>query len=205
MAHIGIVYYSMYGSTFDLAREIAAGVADSGSEAQLRRVAELLPEEIIEAQGLQATIDRQSDVPEATVEELPQFDGLIIGSPTRFGNRIAQLSNFLDQTGPLWAAGSLVGKPVGFFTGASTMHGGHESTILTMSTFAYHQGMVIVPLGYATPEAGATTTGGGPYGASHFSPQAGKDGLSDDERAIARHYGGFFSDIATRLAGTSSA
>jgi NAD(P)H dehydrogenase (quinone) len=200
MARIGIVYYSMYGNTFELAQEIAAGVTEAGGRADLRRTAELLPQSVIEGQGLQPVIDRQSAVPEATVDELPEFDGIIFGGGTRFGNRIAQLSNFLDQTGPLWAQGLLVGKAAGFFTGASTMHGGHESTILTMSTFAYHQGMVIVPVGYAAPAVGTTTTGGSPYGPGHLSPQEGKDGLSEDERAIARYYGGFFHGIAAKLA-----
>lgn len=200
MARIGIVYYSMYGNTIDLANEIAAGITEAGGTAELRRVAELLPPSVIESQGLQPVIDRQSDIPEARVEELPEFDGIIFGSGTRFGNRIAQLSNFLDQTGPLWATGALVGKAAGFFTGASTMHGGHESTILTMSTFAYHHGMVIVPVGYATPGVGATQTGGGPYGPTHLSPQEGKEGLSEDERTIARYYGGFFDGIASKLA-----
>lgn len=201
MARIGIVYYSMYGNTFDLASEIAEGVQKVGGDAQLRRVAELLPAEVIEAQGLQPAIDRQSAVAEATPDELPQFDGILFGSGTRFGNRTAQLSNFLDQTGALWKNGSLVGKAAGFFTGAATMHGGHESTILTMSTYAYHQGMVIVPVGYAASAVGRTQTGGSPYGPTHLTPETGKQGLSDDEREIALYYGGFFHDIAARLAG----
>lgn len=200
MARIGIVYYSMYGTTFDMATHIAQGVREAGGRADLRRAPETLPQAVIDAQGLAAVHDRQKDVAEASVDELPAFDGIIFGSPTRFGNRIAQLSNLLDQAGALWAEGSLVGKPAGFFTGAATMHGGHESTILTMSTFAYHQGMVIVPVGYAAPAVGSTTTGGSPYGPGHLSPQEGKDGLSDDEIAIARHYGGFFHGIAAKLA-----
>jgi NAD(P)H dehydrogenase (quinone) len=199
MARIGLVYYSMYGNTFDLAREIAAGVTSAGGDAQLRRAPELLPQEIIDSQGLAAFAERQADVAFAQVEELPEFDGIAFGSGTRFGNRTAQLSNFLDQTGPLWAEGRLVGKAAGFFTGASTMHGGHESTILTMSTFAYHQGMVIVPLGYTAEAVAQTQTGGGPYGPTHLTPQTGKSGLSDHERELARHYGGFFHDIAARL------
>jgi NAD(P)H dehydrogenase (quinone) len=201
MARIGIVYYSMYGNTFDLASEIAEGVQKAGGDAQLRRVAELLPAEVIEAQGLKPVIDRQAAVAEATPDELPEFDGIIFGSGTRFGNRTAQLSNFLDQTGALWNNGSLVGKAAGFFTGAATMHGGHESTILTMSTYAYHQGMVIVPVGYAASAVGRTRTGGSPYGPTLLTPETGKQGLSDDEREIALYYGGFFHDIAARLAG----
>lgn len=200
MARIGVVYHTMYGSTFDLAREIADGVAAVGGTAELRRVAELLPRSVIDDQGLQPVIDRQASVAEASVAELPEFDGILMGSGTRFGNRTAQLSNFLDQTGPLWSSGGLVGKAAGFFTGASTMHGGHESTILTMATFAFHMGMVIVPLGYAIPEAGSTTTGGGPYGPTHLGMGAPDGGLSDEERVIARAYGGMFHDVAAKLA-----
>jgi len=111
------------------------------------------------------------------------------------------MSQFLDQTGPPWQSGALVGRPCGFFTGASTIHGGHESTILTMSTFAIYHGMVIVPLGYVADELQATRTGGGPHGPTHLSPTDGsKTGLSDDEIAIGVAYGRHFAKIATKLA-----
>ena len=99
-------------------------------------------------ESARAAAGAQSESEYADVDELATFDGLIIGSPTRFGNRAAQMSQFLDQTGPLWQSGAMVERPRGFFTGASTIHGGHESTIFTMSTFAMHHGMVIGPLGY---------------------------------------------------------
>jgi NAD(P)H dehydrogenase (quinone) len=201
MATIGIVYHSMYGSTYELAQRLAEGVGKDGGEAHLRRVPELLPQSVIDSQpGVQAAIEAQADVPEATVDELAGFDGILFGSGTRFGNMTSQLRNFLDQTGPLWAQGTLVGKPAGFFTGAATMHGGHESTILTMSTFAYHHGMVIVPVGYATSQVGSTTTGGSPYGPTHLSPSDGsKQGLSDDEIAIAMDYAAYFHQVAEKL------
>lgn len=175
------------------------GVHDAGGSAELRRAPELLPDAIIEQQGLQPVIDRQADVPTATVDELPSFDGLILGSGTRYGNMTGQLKNFIDQTGALWATGALHGKPAGFFTGASTMHGGHESTILTMSTFAFHMGMLIVPAGYAFAEVGSTSTGGSPYGPTVAAPQEGKDELSGDEIAIAVQYGTHFHGIADKL------
>lgn len=200
MADIGIVYYSMYGSTTDLARTLKEGVEKDGGTAHLRLVPELLPQAIIESQGV-ATVDELDDVTEATVDELPEFDGILFGSPTRFGNRAAQLSNFLDQTGPLWQEGKLHGKTAGFFTGASTMHGGHETTILTMSTYAMHLGMLIVPAGYALGEAiGETRTGGSPYGPTHWSPMSGKDGLSDDERRIAIDYARWFNQVTDKVA-----
>lgn len=202
MANIGIIYYSMSGNHFELAKTLASGIEEAGGKAQLRRVQEQIPQHIIEDMGLVDVQESQADVEEASVDELPEFDGLLIGSPTRYGSATGQIQNFLDQTGPLWAQGKLVGKPVGFFTGAATMHGGHESTILSMSTFAYHQGMVIVPLGYGlAPEVGTTQTGGGPYGPTVYAPQDGsKNGLSDDEKAIARAYSQHFHGIADKLA-----
>ncbi len=201
MARIGILYYSMYGQTYDLAQALAKGVADAGGEVGLRRAPETLPQEVVDAQGLQPIIDRQADAETASVDELPSFDGLLIGGPTRYGSTVAQLQNFLDQTGALWAEGKLVGKAAGFFTGAATIHGGHESTLLGMSTFAFHHGMVIVPAGYAIPESQSTRTGGGPYGPTHFAPQDGsKPGLSDEEIAFAGAYGRHFHGVAAKLA-----
>ena len=204
MAEIGIIFHSMYGQTHELARAIAEGVAEGDGKAQLRRVPELMSAEDLEAAGAAEAQEALSTVAEASVEELADFDGIIFGSPTRFGNRTSQLSAFLDQTGPLWAEGSLVGKPAGFFTGASTMHGGFESTILTMSTYAYHLGMVIVPMGYAHPATSSTRSGGGPYGPSHWAPQGDdvdKDGLDAHETDIAQDYGRRFAQIAARLTG----
>lgn len=201
MAKIGIVYYSMYGTTHELAQTLAEGIDKAGGEPHLRRVEELVPEEILEKSGAKQHQAAQADIARASVEELPNFEGILFGSPTRYGNAAAQLQNFLDQTGPLWQSGALAGKPVGFFTGTATIHGGHESTILTMSTFAYHHGMVIVPAGYGIDQINSTRTGGGPYGPTHFSPMGdeSKQGLSDDEIEIARQYAGYFNEIADKL------
>ncbi|MTV26684.1 NAD(P)H:quinone oxidoreductase [Nitriliruptoraceae bacterium ZYF776] len=202
MADIGIVYWSMYGATHELAQTLADGIEKAGGTAHLRRVEDpLLPDEVKESDGVSDAISAQSGVQVATVDELTEFDGLLIGSPTRYGSATAQVQNFFDQTGPLWSEGKLVGKPVGFFTGAATMHGGHESTILGMSTFAYHQGMVIVPVGYGVaPEVGETRTGGSPYGPSHLTPMGHDEGISEHERAIAHAYTQHFHGIATKLA-----
>lgn len=201
MADIGIIFHSMYGQTHALAQEIAAGIEEAGSKAQLRRVPELMDDEALRAAGAGEAQEALSTVPVATVDELAEFDGLIFGSPTRFGNRTSQLSSFLDQTGALWQQGELVGKPAGFFTGAATMHGGFESTILTMSTYAYHQGMVIVPMGYTDDATSETRAGGGPYGPSQWSPQGiDKDGLDEHEIRIAQVYGRRFAEIADKLA-----
>ena len=200
-ADIGIIFHSMYGHTHDLAEQIAAGVEKGEGKPQLRRVPELMSEGQLADAGAAEAQDALSTIPLATIDELAEFDGIIFGSPTRFGNRTAQMSSFLDQTGPLWASGALVGKTAGFFTGASTMHGGFESTILTMSTFAYHHGMLIVPMGYSDDAASKTRSGGGPYGPSHWSPQGEeKDGLSDHEISIANSYGRFFAEVTGKLA-----
>jgi NAD(P)H dehydrogenase (quinone) len=202
MAKIGIVYWSMYGSTHTLAKTLADGVEKAGGEAFLRRVPDpLLPEEVKASEGVAEAIAEQQDVPEATVDELTEFDGIIFGSPTRYGSITAQLQNFFDQTGGLWAEGELVGKAAGFFTGAATIHGGHESTILGMSTFAYHHGMVIVPLGYGVADAvGSTRSGGGPYGPTHLTPMGEGDELTDDEQTIALDYAAHLHAIAAKLA-----
>jgi NAD(P)H dehydrogenase (quinone) len=202
VAKIGIVYWSMYGATYDLARTIAQGIEKAGGEAHLRRVPDpLLPDEVKASDGVSDAIEAQTDVVEATVDELAEFDGIIFGSPTRYGSAASQLQNFFDQTGGLWSEGALVGKPAGFFTGAATNHGGHESTILGMSTFAYHHGMPIVPVGYGVAEqVGETRTGGGPYGPTHLTPMGHDEGLSDHEQSIALAYADHFHTIADKLA-----
>ncbi len=199
MAKIGIVYYSMYGATYELARAIAEGAGKAGGEVHLRRVPDpLLPDEVKASDGVREAIEAQEEVAVADVDELPEFDGIIFGSPTRYGSATSQLQAFLDTTGPHWASGALVGKAAGFFTGASTMHGGHESTILTMSTFAFHQGMNIVPLGYGVAaEVGSTHSGGSPYGPTQLG---NGEGLTEDERQIAIVYGEHFARTAAKLA-----
>jgi NAD(P)H dehydrogenase (quinone) len=197
---VAVIYYSLYGSTYRLAKAVAEGAEGAGATVRLRKVAETIPESLWrKLPGVPEAKEMQKDVPEATLEDLEWADGLALGSPTRFGNMCGQMRNFLDQTGRLYAEGKLYGKPVGFFTGADTMHGGHETTILTMSTFAYHHGMLIVPVGYIIPEAGSTKTGGGPYGPSHYSSQAKIRELDEAELKIARHLGKRIAEVAAKL------
>ena len=199
MAKIGIIYYSMYGATLELARTIAEGVEKGGGEAYLRRVPDpLLPEEVKASDGVREAIAAQQDVALADVDELTEFDGIVLGSPTRYGSPTSQLQAFLDTTGAHWQSGALVGKAAGFFTGAGTIHGGHESTIMSMATFAFHQGMNIVPVGYGiAPEVMSSRTGGGPYGPTQLGDG---EGLSEDERSIALAYGEHFARTAEKLA-----
>ena len=195
---ISVIYYSMTGSVFKLAQIIADGAREAGADVRLRRVPDLLPREVIDSNPhIKNALAAQEEVPLATLEDLVWAEGIAFGSPTRYGNMSAQLKNFFDQTGPLWAEGKLAGKAAGFFTGAATMHGGHETTILTMSTFAYHHGMIIVPTGYLVPAIHGTTTGGSPYGPSELGS---KSELSDDERTIALFLGRRLAEVAGKLA-----
>ncbi|PSR35776.1 MAG: NAD(P)H:quinone oxidoreductase, partial [Sulfobacillus thermosulfidooxidans] len=192
-----VIYYSMTGSVYHLAQAVAEGARQAGAEVRLRRVPDLLPLEVIESnENIKQALEAQKDVPVAVLEDLTWADGIAFGSPTRYGNMAAQLKNFLDQTGPLWAQGQLAGKAAGFFTGAATMHGGHESTILTMSTFAYHHGMVIVPTGYLSPAVHGTQTGGSPYGPTELG---NKPELSDDERSVGLLLGERLAMVAGKL------
>ncbi len=191
MVKILVLFYG-YGSIVELAREIAKGAEEEGAETRLRRVRETLPEDYVKKMHIQPN----DDIPEVTLDDMRWADGIAIGSPTRYGNMAGALKTFLDTTAELWMKGELYGKPVTFFTEASTVHGGHESTILTMSTYAYHFGMVIVPLGYGIQELFTSTTGGSPYGASHLGT---KKELDDNERKIARFQGKRLAQVAKKL------
>ena len=200
MPNVAIIYHSSYGHLFQIANHIADGAREAGAEVCVRRVPELVPADVIAANaGLTYGAELQREVPLATIEDLEWADAVAFGSPTRFGNMSAPLKNFLDQTGGLWARGALVGKLAAFFTGAATMHGGHEATILGMSTYAYHHGMLIVPAGYDIPAMSTTQGGGTPYGASTLSGPDGSRQPDADEIAIARHLGGKLATYGARL------
>ncbi len=195
MAKIAIVYYSAYGHTLDLAKAIEKGAKEAGAETRLRKVKELVPDDVIKgSQGLSAGHALQKDIPEAALGDLEWADGIAFGTPTRFGNTTAQLRNFLDQTGPLWAKGALAGKVAAFFTGASTPHGGHETTILTLSTFAYHHGMLIMPMGYTIKGSGD------PYGPTYVSGDGSKP-VGEEETRLAYEFGKNLAKTAQKIAG----
>jgi NAD(P)H dehydrogenase (quinone) len=198
-----ILYYSTYGHIDKMARAVAEGVTQvEGAEVVLRRVPETLPEEVLQKTG---AVDAQaafSDVPVVTVDELAKADAIIFGTPTRFGNMIGQMRQFLDSTGQLWSEGALVGKVGSVFTSTATQHGGQESTILTFHVTLLHHGMVIVGLPYAFE--GQTRmdeiTGGSPYGASTIAGGDGGRMPSDNELDAARYQGKHVAAIATKLA-----
>jgi len=195
MSEILVLYYSRHGSTAALAREVCVGV-DSvpGAAARLRTVPAVSPVS-------EATEDAvpSSGPPYVTRDDLADCRGLLLGSPTRFGNMAAALKYFIDSTGSEWLAGTLSGKPAGVFTSTSTLHGGQESTLLTMALPLVHHGMLLVGVPFTVPEVESTRTGGGPYGASHVTFNRKPDALSAEERAIARALGRRVAEIALKL------
>ena len=162
-----IIYYSATGSVYAMAEAAAKAAEHAGAEVRLRKVRELAPEEAVASNEGWATHARQTqDVPEATLDDLEWADVLVMGAPTRFGIPAAQLKQFIDTTGPLWAEGKLVNKVATSFTSTATAHGGQETTITALNNTFYHWGCVIVPPGYADP---IQFQAGNPYGASHTS------------------------------------
>ena len=194
-----VLYYSMYGHVERLAEAVASGAREvSGTEVTVKRVPELVPEEVAKQAG--AKLDQNA--PLAKPAELPDYDAVIFGTPTRFGNMAAQMRNFLDQTGGLWAKGSLIGKVGSVFTSTATQHGGQETTIVATHATLLHQGMVIVGVPYSCKELStmAEITGGSPYGAGTLAGTDGKRQPSANELAIARFQGRHVAEIAKKLA-----
>lgn len=190
-----VLYYSRAGGTAELARQVARGVEEvSGMAARLRTV----PPVSTVCEAVEDDIP-SAGPPYATLDDLRECAGLALGSPTRFGNMSAPLKYFLDSTGALWLAGTLAGKPAAVFTSASTPHGGHESTLLTMMLPLFHHGMVLVGVPCAEPALSATRGGGTPYGPSHWSDPESHPIPDAEEKRIARALGRRLADIARRL------
>ncbi len=198
-----IVYYSMTGHVFRLARAVAQGVGEvEGTEVSLKTVEELLPKEVIEKKpAIKKAKEEQKDIPIATNEDLIQADAVLFGSPTRYGNMCAQLRNFLDQTGPIWAKGQLAGKPAGVFCSTGTMHGGQETTIISTMLTLLHHGMIIVGIPYTEQKLSTTTRGGTPYGASSVSGPKGDQFPNEDELYLAKALGKRVAEVAKKLKG----
>lgn len=196
MIDILVLYYSRNGATEALAREVCNGVdAVPDAAARLRTVPPVSP--VCEATA--------SDVPDdgppyATLDDLRECGGLLLGSPTRFGNMAAPLKYFLDGTSGLWLSGDLAGKPAGLFTSTSSLHGGQETTLLSMALPLLHHGMLITGIPYTVPDVSDTTSGGGPYGASHVTWNRKADALSDEEKRLCVALGKRVAGIAVRLA-----
>lgn len=196
MIEVLVLYYSRFGATEALAREVCRGVdAVADVASRLRTV----PAVSTVAEASQDTIP-ENGPPYANIEDLRECAGLVMGSPTRFGNMSAALKYFLDGTGSEWLRGTLAGKPAGLFTSTSTLHGGQESTLLSMALPLLHHGMLIVGVPYTEKALTTTTTGGTPYGASHVTWNRDSDHLSDDEKQLARALGNRVASIAAKLA-----
>jgi NAD(P)H dehydrogenase (quinone) len=199
MAKLLVLYYSSYGHLEKMSEAVAEGARSvAGTEVTIKRVPELVPEEVAKKSGFK--LDQKAPI--ARPEELADYDGIIFGIPTRFGNMAAQMRNFLDQTGALWMNGSLIGKVGSVFASTATQHGGQESTILTSHVTLLHQGMVIVGLPYSAKEQMTLDeiTGGSPYGASTITGGDGSRMPSENELKMARFQGRHVAEITAKLA-----
>ena len=195
MAYILVLYYSRYGATAEMARQIARGIEEvSGIEARIRTV----PPVSTVCEATEPAVP-DSGAPYATLDDLAGCAGLALGSPTRFGNMAAPLKYFIDGSSALWISGGLIGKPAAAFTSTSSMHGGQETTLYSMMLPLLHHGMLIVGLPYSATQLLHTRTGGTPYGASHLAGPDSKLPLSDEERRLCRILGKRLAETAIRL------
>jgi NAD(P)H dehydrogenase (quinone) len=199
---IQIVFYSMYGHIYRMAEAVAEGArAVSGAEVSLYQAPELVPEAALERTGAKQKREAFAHIPFGDPKQLAEADAIIIGTPTRFGNMAAQMRNFLDQTGSLWAKGALIGKVGSVFTSTGSQHGGHETTITSTHTTLLHLGMIIVGVPYSCQELNNMNeiTGGSPYGAGTLAGNDGSRQPSENELAIARFQGRHVAEITQRL------
>ena len=200
MAKVLVLYYSMYGHIETMAKAVADGARSvEGTEVTIKRVPDLMPEDVARKAG--AKLDQAAPI--ATVDELPNYDAIIFGTPTRFGNMCAQMRNFLDQTGRLWLNGSLIGKVGSVFASTATQHGGQETTITSFHTTLLHHGMIVVGVPYSCQEIMnmSEITGGSPYGASTLAGADGSRQPSENEIKIARFQGAHVAEVAKKQSG----
>jgi NAD(P)H:quinone oxidoreductase type IV len=197
---IMVLYYSMFGNTFLMAKAVASGIKEEGGETVLRTVPESLPKEVIEKDSrIKKAKEMQRNVAIAKVEELAGIDGIILGSPTRFGNMCAQLRNFLDQTGSLWLKGALIDKPTGVFCCTASLHGGQETTLISMMFTLLHHGAIVMGVPYSIEELAKTTRGGTPYGPTAVVGTAGDEAPTEMDLKIARELGKRITRITRKL------
>jgi NAD(P)H dehydrogenase (quinone) len=199
---VQVIFYSMYGHIYRMAEAVAEGARQApGAEVTLLQVAELIPDAALEKSGAKAARQKFAHVPVAKVEQLPEADAIIFGTPTRFGNMCAQMRNFLDQTGGLWVKGSLVGKVGSVFASTGTQHGGQETTITSFHSTLFHLGMIVVGVPYSCQGLVKMNeiTGGTPYGATTMAGSDGSRQPSENELAIARFQGKHVAEIASKL------
>ncbi|MBL8212491.1 MAG: NAD(P)H:quinone oxidoreductase [Bryobacterales bacterium] len=202
--NVQVVFYSTYGHIYKMAEAIAEGAREvEGANVTLYQVAELIPDAALERIGAKGAREAFAHIPVADPAKLAEADAIIIGTPTRFGNMAAQMKNFLDQTGGLWAKGALIGKVGSAFTSTATQHGGQESTLLSTHTVMLHHGLVVVGMPYSEARQMTMTeiSGGSPYGASTIAGGDGSRMPSENELAMARFQGRHVTQIAAKLKG----
>ena len=198
MAYILVLYYSRYGATAQMAQYIARGVEEvDGIEARLRTV----PAVSTTCEATEPTVP-DNGAPYVTLEDLQDCAGLALGSPTRFGNMAAPLKYFIDSTSGLWLSGGLIDKPAAVFTSSCSLHGGQESTLLSMMNPLIHQGMIMVGLPYSLPDLTTTTSGGTPYGASHVAGPESDRPITDEEMRLAKALGKRLASLTLKLCRT---
>ena len=200
MTEILVLYYSRFGATEALARDVCRGIDSVNDVASRLRT---VPAVSAVTEATEDTVPAAGP-PYATIEDLQECAGLVMGSPTRFGNMAAALKYFLDGTGSEWLSGTLSGKPAGVFTSTSSLHGGQETTLLSMALPLMHHGMLIVGLPYTENALLTTTSGGTPYGASHVTWNRDADRLTDEEKQLAHALGARVAKIASKLGATES-
>jgi NAD(P)H dehydrogenase (quinone) len=195
MTEILVLYYSRNGKTAQLARLVARGVEEvPGVRARLRSVPPVAP-----VTETAAPPEPDDGAPYATLADLRDCAGLVLGSPTRFGNMAAPLKHFIDSTATEWLSGALVGKPAGVFTSTSTQHGGQETTLVSMMLPLLHHGMLVVGIPYTEAALNRTAGGGSPYGASHVAGTSNQHAIGEDERTLARALGRRIAEVAAKL------
>jgi NAD(P)H dehydrogenase (quinone) len=196
MTEVLVLYYSRGGSVARLAKQIARGIGEvAGVSARLRTVPP------VSAVTMEAAPPEPEDgAPYVEKSDLSECAGLILGSPTRFGNMAAPMKHFIDTLGAEWATGTLIGKPAAVFTSTASMHGGQESTLLSMLVPLLHHGCIIAGIPYSEPQLSATRSGGTPYGASHVAGAKDDPQLTDEEAVLARALGRRIAQLAVRLA-----
>ena len=198
-----ILYYSTFGNVFQMAQQVAEGVKEvPGAEPVIRTVPELIPQKVVDSrEDMKKGRDRQKDVPLVTLDDVREAGGIAFGTPTRFGNVSAQLKNQIDQLSQLWLAGELEGKPAGVFVSTGSLHGGQETTILTLMAPLLHLGMILVGVPYSVKELFSTKGGGSPYGPGHVAGSDSMRELDPEESAICRALGKRLAEVALRLKG----
>ena len=196
-----IVYYSTYGNVYKMAQFVAEGVTEIlGAEPVIRTVQELIPQAVIDARAeMKAGKDMQRGIPLVTLDDFRQAGAIAFGTPTRFGNVSAQLKNQIDQLTSLWLTGELEGKPAGVFVSTGSLHGGQETTSLTLMAPLLHLGMILVGVPYSVQELFTTQGGGSPYGPGHVAGGDNQRAIDEQEAAICRALGRRLADLGMRL------